>query len=237
MVAQRRRPLPVDTTGPVAAGSGELCIVTFRAEPSVPTRTPGPNPVRTRKWRETSLEIGWSTIRVACGLASASPVTARPPVTCPDGNSAPPSLARVPSRVKLIWGCLPQDADWITIGLHLVFHRHPEVRWRRRLGRNTVPGMTLTPGELQRKVRQLDNDMQATYSMLADITATQKRMGTRLDSLEEKVDALDTKFTSKIDHLETRFDGLETRFDGLETKVDALADDVSTVLEVVRALG
>jgi outer membrane murein-binding lipoprotein Lpp len=90
--------------------------------------------------------------------------------------------------------------------------------------------MTLTPGELQRKVRQLDNDMQATYSMLADITATQKRMGTRLDSLEEKVDALDTKFTSKIDHL-------ETRFDGLETKVDALADDVSTVLEVVRALG
>jgi outer membrane murein-binding lipoprotein Lpp len=97
--------------------------------------------------------------------------------------------------------------------------------------------MTLTPGELQRKVRQLDNDMQATYSMLADITATQKRMGTRLDSLEEKVDALDTKFTSKIDHLETRFDGLETRFDGLETKVDALADDVSTVLEVVRALG
>jgi len=97
--------------------------------------------------------------------------------------------------------------------------------------------MTLTPGELQRKVRQLDNDMQATYSMLADITATQKRMGTRLDSLEEKVDALDTKFTSKIDHLETRFDGLETRFDGLETKVDSLAVDLTTVLELVRGRG
>ena len=97
--------------------------------------------------------------------------------------------------------------------------------------------MTLTPGELQRKVRQLDNDMQATYSMLTDITATQKRMGTRLDSLEEKVDSLDTKFTSKIDHLETRFDGLETRFDGLETKVDSLAVDLTTVLELVRGRG
>lgn len=86
--------------------------------------------------------------------------------------------------------------------------------------------MTLTPGELQRKVRQLDNDMQATYSMLADISATQKRMGTRLDSLEEKVDLLDT-----------RFDGLETKVDRLETKVGALADDLTTVLELVRARG
>jgi outer membrane murein-binding lipoprotein Lpp len=104
--------------------------------------------------------------------------------------------------------------------------------------------MTLTPGELQRKVRQLDNDMQATYSMLADITATQKRMGTRLDSLEEKVDSLDTKLSGKIDRLETKVDGLETKVDGLETKVDGLetkvdglATDLTTVLELVRARG
>jgi predicted nuclease with TOPRIM domain len=100
--------------------------------------------------------------------------------------------------------------------------------------------MTLTPGELQRKVRQLDNDMQATYQMLTDISATQKRMDTRLGSLEEKVDGLETRFDgleTRFDGLETRFDGLETRFDGLETKVDGIADDLGTVLELVRALG
>ena len=72
--------------------------------------------------------------------------------------------------------------------------------------------MALTPGELQRKVRQLDNDMQATYSMLADISASQKRMATRLDSLEEKVD-------------------------GLDVKVDGLAIDLTTVLELMRGRG
>jgi outer membrane murein-binding lipoprotein Lpp len=93
--------------------------------------------------------------------------------------------------------------------------------------------MTLTPGELQRKVRQLDNDMQATYSMLADITATQTRMGTRLDSLEEKVDSLDTK----VDSLDTKVDSLDTKVDGLDIKIDAIADELGTVLELVRGLG
>ncbi|MFI9011003.1 hypothetical protein ACIGNX_27590 [Actinosynnema sp. NPDC053489] len=46
-------------------------------------------------------------------------------------------------------------------------------------GRLGLPAMT-TPAELERKVRQLDNDVQSIYEMLATIEATQKRQGNRL---------------------------------------------------------
>jgi len=39
----------------------------------------------------------------------------------------------------------------------------------------------MNPMELDRKVRQLDNDVQSIYEMLADISATQRRQGNRLD--------------------------------------------------------
>ncbi len=40
-----------------------------------------------------------------------------------------------------------------------------------------------TPPEVARKVRQLDNDVQAIYEMLAGISATQQRQGHRLDEI------------------------------------------------------
>jgi hypothetical protein len=40
-----------------------------------------------------------------------------------------------------------------------------------------------TPAEIERKVRQLDNDVQAIYEMLATIEATQKRQGNRLTEI------------------------------------------------------
>jgi hypothetical protein len=44
-----------------------------------------------------------------------------------------------------------------------------------------LPSMT-TP-DLGRKVRQLDNDVQAIYEMLAGISATQHRQGNRLEEI------------------------------------------------------
>ncbi|MGH4020482.1 MAG: hypothetical protein ACRDT0_14850 [Pseudonocardiaceae bacterium] len=40
-----------------------------------------------------------------------------------------------------------------------------------------------TPPEIARKVRQLDNDVQAVYEMLAGISATQHRQGNRLEEI------------------------------------------------------
>ncbi|WP_158842636.1 hypothetical protein [Saccharothrix deserti] len=37
-----------------------------------------------------------------------------------------------------------------------------------------------SPAEVERKVRQLDNDVQSVYEMLATIEATQKRQANRL---------------------------------------------------------
>lgn len=39
------------------------------------------------------------------------------------------------------------------------------------------------PPELERKVRQLDNDVQSIYVMLADISSTQRRQGKRMDEI------------------------------------------------------
>lgn len=39
------------------------------------------------------------------------------------------------------------------------------------------------PPEIVRKVRQLDNDVQAIYEMLAGISATQQRQGNRLEEI------------------------------------------------------
>ena len=44
-----------------------------------------------------------------------------------------------------------------------------------------LPSMT-TP-DLARKVRQLDNDVQAMYELLAGISATQQRQGNRLGEI------------------------------------------------------
>jgi hypothetical protein len=39
------------------------------------------------------------------------------------------------------------------------------------------------PVEIERKVRQLDNDVQSIYELLATIDATQKRQGNRLGEI------------------------------------------------------
>lgn len=57
-------------------------------------------------------------------------------------------------------------------------------RLRRHGPTGTVLAMT-APGNLDRKVRQLDNDIEAIYGMLTSIEITQKRHHTRLSSIEE----------------------------------------------------
>ncbi len=42
-----------------------------------------------------------------------------------------------------------------------------------------------SPAELERKVRQLDNDFRSIYEMLATIEATQKRQGNRLAEIAD----------------------------------------------------
>lgn len=50
-----------------------------------------------------------------------------------------------------------------------------------------------TSAEIERKVRQLDNDVQAIYEMLAGISATQQRHGNRLNEMDSKLTEMDSK--------------------------------------------
>ena len=47
-----------------------------------------------------------------------------------------------------------------------------------------------TPAEIERKVRQLDNDVQPIYEMLAGISATQHRQDTRMTEMDSKLDTI-----------------------------------------------
>ena len=82
--------------------------------------------------------------------------------------------------------------------------------------------MTTSP-PLERKVRQLDNDVQALYELIFKISATQVRHTNRFDELSADVAA----------HGE-RLDGLEGKVDRLEGKVDGLDGKVDTILDLLQ---
>lgn len=66
----------------------------------------------------------------------------------------------------------------------------------------------MNPPNAQRKLNQLDNDVQEIYRLLDGIATTQSAHGlrlggidTRLDRLDTKVDALDTKLDTVLERL------------------------------------
>jgi hypothetical protein len=59
------------------------------------------------------------------------------------------------------------------------------------------------PVEIERKVRQLDNDVQSIYEMLAEIAATQRRQGNRLMEMDGSLTELDGKLTDMGGKLDT----------------------------------
>ncbi|MFX0538832.1 hypothetical protein ACQBAT_12930 [Ornithinimicrobium sp. Y1847] len=74
----------------------------------------------------------------------------------------------------------------------------------------------MTATDLERKVRQLDNDVSAIYTMIFDVQGTQKRHTNRFDELQSDIVALGQRAA-----------GLEGRMEGLEVKLDQ-------VLELLR---
>src|SRR5262249_11245690 len=60
-------------------------------------------------------------------------------------------------------------------------HRRPNGRLAPASPR--YPRRVTTPAGIQKKIRQLDNDVQAIYELLTGIQATQTRQGNRLDEI------------------------------------------------------
>jgi hypothetical protein len=67
-----------------------------------------------------------------------------------------------------------------------------------------------TPAEIERKVRQLDNDVASTYELLTDLdlgvkklAAGQLRQGSRLDQIEDRLTNVDNKLDTPINLVQT----------------------------------
>ena len=57
---------------------------------------------------------------------------------------------------------------------------------------------TPSPAQMDRKIRQLDNDVQSIYQMLNGIVGTQTQHGNRLDELDSKLGEMDAKLDTVI---------------------------------------
>ncbi|MEJ2866464.1 hypothetical protein WCD74_01720 [Actinomycetospora sp. OC33-EN08] len=90
--------------------------------------------------------------------------------------------------------------------------------------------MSASPADVERKVRQLDNEVQAIYEMLARIEGTQRRhdnrfaeIGTDLTDLRGQVsDLRDTvaALDGKVSSLDTKVGSLDSKVSALDTKLD-----------------
>jgi chromosome segregation ATPase len=76
--------------------------------------------------------------------------------------------------------------------------------------------------DVDRKVRQLDNDVREIYEILERICDTQQEHGSALGRTDAKVDRLE----AKTDRLEVKADRLEVKVDRLEATAGGLAGSV-----------
>ena len=97
----------------------------------------------------------------------------------------------------------------------------------------------MTEPDLDRRVRQLGNDVDAIYDILRDIQNEVRSTAARSDRMFEGVDAkfsvLDAKFTGMFEGVDARFDALDAKFSGKFDSVDAKFDSVDAKLDLVLA--
>lgn len=92
--------------------------------------------------------------------------------------------------------------------------------------------MTMGPADMERKVRQLDNDVQSIYDILGSIQATQQRHGNRFDDIDHRLEGHDRRF----DEIDRRLEGHDRRFDIVDKKLGALDQKVGTLDQTVGTI-
>lgn len=78
---------------------------------------------------------------------------------------------------------------------------------------------------LERKVQQLDNDVQAIYELISTISSTQRRHDNRFKEIAEQLEAHDARF----DGIDGRLDGIDGRLDGIAGRLDGIAGSLGGV--------
>lgn len=93
-------------------------------------------------------------------------------------------------------------------------------------------GESVTTPEIGRKVRQLDNDVQAIYEMISKIDKTQQGHTTRLNGIDTHLEGIDTR----LGGIDTRLGGIDTRVGAVETQLAGLATQVGGLTAQVGGL-
>lgn len=95
-----------------------------------------------------------------------------------------------------------------------------------------------TPPQLERKVRQLDNDVAAVYEILARIELKQGRHDNRFDEMGADLDALKTDLAgvqADVGGLTADVGALKADVSGVKAGVAVVTGQLGEVLEILRA--
>lgn len=96
--------------------------------------------------------------------------------------------------------------------------------------------MTSQPG-LERKMRQLDNDVQSIYEMLASIVSTQARHNNRFEELAQDIAAHNPRFDALERHataMEERLTAVEERLTGVEERLTGVEEKLDTIVALLQ---
>ena len=105
--------------------------------------------------------------------------------------------------------------------------------------------MTLAPSpELERKVHQLDSDVQSIYGLLNGIARTQQRHSDRLDDQAARLDEIagtQQRHGNRLDELAGRLDEIAAtqqrhgnRLDGIDGRLDGIDGRLDQILAILR---
>ncbi len=81
--------------------------------------------------------------------------------------------------------------------------------------------------DLERKVRQLDNDVHAIYDMLSDISISQRDQANRLGEVSGRLSGLDGRLSEmdgKLERQGNRLSEMDGSLSGLNGKLDTITD-------------
>ncbi len=97
--------------------------------------------------------------------------------------------------------------------------------------------MAAQPLNLERKVRQLDNDVQSIYELLSAIQGVQLRQTNRLDEIDRSIEATAVRLDgidARLDGIDGRLDGIDGRLDGIDGRLDGIDGQLREIVELLR---
>lgn len=93
--------------------------------------------------------------------------------------------------------------------------------------------MAMTNAQIEKKLRQHDNEIVAIYDMLAAIRGTVDQHTTMLTAIQGRLSSHDARLEghdTRFDTIDARFDRIDTRLDTIDTRLDTIDGALAEIL-------